>query len=68
MVPVAAGVWLVFATKYDKRQICKELSELELPEFPNNAHKPSKLHWSLLFHVLSKDLLINYVRSSCVMI
>lgn len=63
MVPVAEGVWLVFATKYDKRWISKKL-----PEFPNNAHKPSKLHWSLLFHVLSKDLVINYVRSSCVMI
>lgn len=57
-----------FCYKYDKRQISKELPELELPQFPNNGHKPSKLHWSLLFHVLSKELLINYVRSSCVMI
>lgn len=63
MVPVAAGVWSVFAAKSDKRQISKEL-----PEFPNNAHKPGKLHWSLLFHVLRKDLVINYVRGSCVMI
>lgn len=46
MAPVAAGVWLVFAAKYDKRQISKELLE-----FPNINPANYIGHSSVMFLV-----------------